>query len=210
MARNDVSYLKPHGPIPATLRVKVPENRRGTWYVPVVARCSSTFDIPLDSSVVSKKITEFITAGWEWSLDRIAQEDNRKTKPRASRQIKASATPVKVEWTSTRKTKKATAQVCEPLAETCQDAKPAEGQRGSRPGKGNIRKETPPTPPSDGCEEVASDGELRAATDGNLIRELLDEVDSVAERLQAIRDKLSRLVRAAEKPKRRLGQKNRE
>ena len=109
MAGNDVSYLKPHGPIPVTLTVKVPDNRRGTWYVPVVARCSSTFDIPLESSVVSEKITEFIMAGWEWSLDRIAREENRKTKPRASRQIKASATPVKYERTSTRKTKKATA-----------------------------------------------------------------------------------------------------
>ena len=95
MAGNDVSYLKPHGPIPVTLTVMVPENRRGTWYVPVVARCSSTFDIPLDSSVVSEKITEFIMAGWEWSLDRIARKENRITKPRASRQIKASATPAK-------------------------------------------------------------------------------------------------------------------
>jgi hypothetical protein len=122
--------------------------------------------------------------------------------------MKVPSTPAKDEWTSTRKAPQAAVQAREPLEETCEDAKPAEGQRGSRPGKGKNRKETPPTPPSDGHEEVASVGELNAATDGNLIRELLDEVDSVAERLQAIRYKLSRLDRPAEKSKRRPGRRS--
>ena len=139
MAGNDVSYLKPHGPIPVTLTVMVPENRRGTWYVPVVARCSSTFDIPLDSSVVSEKITEFIMAGWELSLPRAPEREshNEATGQPADQGI---CNPGKSRVDIDEEGKEGNGSSTAALAETCQEAKPAEGQRGSRPGKGKNRK----------------------------------------------------------------------
>ena len=42
-AGNDVGDLKPHGPIPVTLKTKVAENRKGTWHVPVVVMCAAPF-----------------------------------------------------------------------------------------------------------------------------------------------------------------------
>ena len=42
-AGNAVGDLKPHGPVPVTLKVKVAENRKGTWHVPVVVMCASPF-----------------------------------------------------------------------------------------------------------------------------------------------------------------------
>jgi hypothetical protein len=197
----DVSGLKPHGPIPATLKVNVAENRRGTWHVPVVAKCFSVFDNRPDTDVITEMIAEFLSVGREWLLDGMAREENRKTKPEASRQMKVSATPAKDERTTPRKTGQAAIQAHEPLAETCEDAKPAEENQGRTLGKPKRKNSqvAPAQYPIDFREGVASDGELTAAASADSIRELLDEVDSVAERLQAIREKLSRLVRPAEK-----------
>ena len=71
MAGNDVSYLKPHGPIPVTLKVNVAENRRGTWHVPVVAKCSSPFDTRPNTTVIAERIAEFLNMGREW----VARQD---------------------------------------------------------------------------------------------------------------------------------------
>jgi hypothetical protein len=199
----DVSGLTPHGPIPATLKVNVAENRRGTWHVPVAAACSSPFDTLPDTSVVAEKTANFLNVGREWLLDRMGREENRKTKPEARRQMTASTTPAKDEWTSTRKARQAAVQADEPLAETHEDAKPAEGNRERKLAKGKNRKGTPSPYPTDRHEEVANDGELTAATSASSIWELLEEVDSVAERLQVIREKLARLVRPAGESKRR-------
>ena len=51
-AGNRVGDLKPHGPIPVTLKVKVAENRKGTWHVPVVVMCSTPFTrLPSDDVI---------------------------------------------------------------------------------------------------------------------------------------------------------------
>ena len=42
-AGNEVGDLEPHGPIPVTLKVKVAENNKGVWHVPVVVKCSTPF-----------------------------------------------------------------------------------------------------------------------------------------------------------------------
>ncbi|MCX7428971.1 MAG: hypothetical protein NTW96_25515 [Planctomycetia bacterium] len=83
-AGNDVSDLKPHGPIPVTLKVMAAENRKGTWHIPAVAKCSSPFDTLPDMSVIAEKTADFFNVKRAWSLDRIAQEENRVTKPRAN------------------------------------------------------------------------------------------------------------------------------
>ena len=60
-AGNDVSDLKPHGPIPVTLKTKVAENRKGTWHVPVVVLCTSPFTKLPSGEVICREITKFLT-----------------------------------------------------------------------------------------------------------------------------------------------------
>jgi hypothetical protein len=60
-AGNDVSDLKPHGPIPVTLKVKLAENKRGSWHVPVVVKCSTPFTKVPPMETIVKEITKFLT-----------------------------------------------------------------------------------------------------------------------------------------------------
>jgi hypothetical protein len=60
-AGNDVSNLKPHGPVPVTLKVKVAENRKGTWHVPVVTICTTPFGRLPSEEVIVREITKFLT-----------------------------------------------------------------------------------------------------------------------------------------------------
>jgi len=59
-ARNPVGDLKPHGPIPVTLKVEVAENRKGIWHVPVVTRCSSPFTRLPSDDVIRREIVKFL------------------------------------------------------------------------------------------------------------------------------------------------------
>ena len=58
---NGVSDLKPHGPIPVTLKTKVAENRKGTWHVPVVVMCASPFTALPSDDVIRREIVKFLT-----------------------------------------------------------------------------------------------------------------------------------------------------
>ena len=58
---NGVSDLKPHGPIPVTLKTKVAENRKGTWHVPVVVMCASPFTSLPSDDVICREIVKFLT-----------------------------------------------------------------------------------------------------------------------------------------------------
>ncbi len=59
-AGNDVSNLKPHGPIPVTLKTKFVENRKGAWHVPVVLPCTrSLVKLPTQERVV-REIQRFL------------------------------------------------------------------------------------------------------------------------------------------------------
>jgi hypothetical protein len=60
-AGNPVGDLKPHGPIPVTLKVKVAENRKGTWHVPVVVMCSTPFTRLPSDDVIVREIQKFLT-----------------------------------------------------------------------------------------------------------------------------------------------------
>jgi hypothetical protein len=60
-AGNDVSDLRPHGPIPVTLKTKVAENRKGTWHVPVVVKCSTPFTKVPPQEVIVREIQKFLT-----------------------------------------------------------------------------------------------------------------------------------------------------
>ena len=58
---NGVGDLKPHGPIPVTLKTKVAENRKGTWHVPVVVMCASPFTALPSDDVIRREIVKFLT-----------------------------------------------------------------------------------------------------------------------------------------------------
>jgi hypothetical protein len=57
----DVSGLTPHLPLPATLKVRVAENKaHQTWHVPVVLKCSTPIKLPSPATVV-REIQRFLT-----------------------------------------------------------------------------------------------------------------------------------------------------
>lgn len=60
-AGNDVGDLKPHGPIPVTLKVKLAENKRGSWHVPVVVKCSTPFTKVPGMDVIRREMERFLT-----------------------------------------------------------------------------------------------------------------------------------------------------
>lgn len=60
-AGNDVSGLMPHDPLPVTMKVKLAENKFGTWHVPVVTKCSLPFEhLPSEEQMV-QEIVKFLT-----------------------------------------------------------------------------------------------------------------------------------------------------
>lgn len=59
-AGNPVGDLKPHGPIPVTLKVEVAENRKGIWHVPVVTKCSTPFTRLSSDDVIRREIVKFL------------------------------------------------------------------------------------------------------------------------------------------------------
>ena len=59
-AGNSVGDLKPHGPIPVTLKVKVAENRKGIWHVPVVVKCSTPFTRLPSDEAIRREIAKFL------------------------------------------------------------------------------------------------------------------------------------------------------
>jgi len=60
-AGNDMSDPRPHGPVPVTLKVKVAENRKGTWHAPVVMKCSTPFVKLPPEEVIVREIQKFLT-----------------------------------------------------------------------------------------------------------------------------------------------------
>lgn len=60
-AKQDVTGLAPHGPIPMTLKSRLVEKGTYSWHVPVVVKCIEAFEnLPLMEKVV-KEITSFLT-----------------------------------------------------------------------------------------------------------------------------------------------------
>ena len=76
---NAVGDLKPHGPIPVTLKTKVAENRKGTWHVPVVVMCASPFTTLPSDDVIRREITKFLTVK-DNGVEKV--QDNRPTRAR--------------------------------------------------------------------------------------------------------------------------------
>ncbi|MHB8108087.1 MAG: hypothetical protein ACYDH4_11775 [Candidatus Cryosericum sp.] len=60
VAGNDVTGLTPHGPLPITLKVKVAENKKGSWHVPVVVKCTTPFT-GVSEEVMVREVYKFLT-----------------------------------------------------------------------------------------------------------------------------------------------------
>jgi hypothetical protein len=72
-AGNDVADLKPHGPIPVTLKVKLAENSRGSWHVPVVVKCSTPFPKVPTMDVIVREMQKFLTVK-DNGVERVAED----------------------------------------------------------------------------------------------------------------------------------------
>jgi hypothetical protein len=75
-AGNDVSDLKPHGPLPVTLKVKVAENKRGSWHVPVAVKCTTPFQRVPPTDVIVREINKFLTIK-DNGVEKVAEKDAR-------------------------------------------------------------------------------------------------------------------------------------
>jgi len=54
-AGQDVTGLVPHGPIAVTLKVRIAKNKKGSWHVPVVVKCSVPFQsVPSNETFVKE------------------------------------------------------------------------------------------------------------------------------------------------------------
>jgi hypothetical protein len=60
-AGEDITGLQPHGPVPLTLKVKLAENKRGSWHVPVVVKCSTPFTRLPSVESITREIVNFLS-----------------------------------------------------------------------------------------------------------------------------------------------------
>ena len=60
-AGENVSDLKPHGPIPLTLKSRLVEKGTYSWHVPVVVKCDAKFVTLPTSDRIVREITAFLT-----------------------------------------------------------------------------------------------------------------------------------------------------
>ena len=52
---------EPHGPRPATLKVNLAKNKKGSWHVPVVGKCATPFNKLPPTERIVKEINDFLT-----------------------------------------------------------------------------------------------------------------------------------------------------
>jgi hypothetical protein len=78
-ANADVEGLVPHGPLPVTLKIRLAENKKGSWHVPMVVKCSAPIQLP-STTVVVREITKFLTVK-SGGVEKVA-EDGRKARAR--------------------------------------------------------------------------------------------------------------------------------
>jgi len=60
LAGKDVSELKPHGPLPLTLKSRLVEKGTYSWHVPVVSKCATPFTKLPPIAAITKELTAFI------------------------------------------------------------------------------------------------------------------------------------------------------
>jgi hypothetical protein len=81
-AGHDVSGLKPHGPLPVTLRVRLAENKFGTWHAPVVTKgAASSWEKLPSSDVFTREITRFLTVK-DNGVEKIAEDADNPARAR--------------------------------------------------------------------------------------------------------------------------------
>jgi hypothetical protein len=77
----DVSELVAHGPSPVTLKVRLAENKKGSWHVPSVVKCSTPFTKLPSNEVIVREITKFLTVK-SGGVEKVEEPEGRKSRAR--------------------------------------------------------------------------------------------------------------------------------
>ncbi len=80
-AGHDVTGLVPHGPVPITLKVRLAENKKGSWHVPVVVKCSTPFQQVPPIGTVVREIEKFLEVK-SGGVERVQEPEGRKARAR--------------------------------------------------------------------------------------------------------------------------------
>ena len=76
----DVSNLKPHGPLPLTLKSKLVEKGDWSWHVPVVVPCTIPFTTLPKMEVILKEITRFLTISGDAGTVTVKDEGSKRAR----------------------------------------------------------------------------------------------------------------------------------
>ena len=71
---------EPRGPRPATLKVKLAKNKRGSWHVPVITKCSTPVKLPNTERVV-KEINAFLNYRGD-GVEKVTEPEGKKRRSR--------------------------------------------------------------------------------------------------------------------------------
>ena len=77
----DVVGLVPHGPMPVTLKVRLAENKKGSWHVPMVVKCSAPFTKVPPTTTIVREINKFL-APKSGGVEKVEEPDGRAARAR--------------------------------------------------------------------------------------------------------------------------------
>ena len=76
----DVSGLAPHGPLAAAISIRLAKNKKGSWHVPSVSKCSAPISMPR-TAVVVREINKFLAVKNE-GAEKVSEPETRKARAR--------------------------------------------------------------------------------------------------------------------------------
>lgn len=78
----DVSKMKPHGPLPCTLKVRLAKSKKGfIWHIPEVQECSLPFSNLPALEVIKSEIDKFLTVKDD-GVQSVKEEPGKKARAR--------------------------------------------------------------------------------------------------------------------------------
>jgi hypothetical protein len=77
----NVTGVVPHGPVPATIKVRLAENKKGSWHVPMVVKCSTPFTRVPSTAVVAREMNKFLAVK-SGGVEKVEEPDGRKARAR--------------------------------------------------------------------------------------------------------------------------------
>lgn len=77
----NVAGLVPHDPVPATIKVRLAENKKGSWHVPMVVKCSVPFGKVPSTAVVAREMNKFLGVK-SGGVEKVEEPEGRKARAR--------------------------------------------------------------------------------------------------------------------------------